>query len=302
LLSGLAPVLPGLGTGVPLAVLGLYCSRDPEGPAMTVFDQANPKLAVVTGASTGIGFEIAAALAERGFDLILTSLNTQRLANSADLLIRRHPRASITPVAADLTRERGAQTLYESVARDRRSIDVLVNNAGVGVWGAFADHPTLRRELAMIQLNAVAVVQVTKKFLPAMIERRSGRLLFTTSVGALTPMPLASVYCATKAFVYSFAESLRDELKGTGITVTALLPGPTATNWFERAGAGLTHGAQGSLADPADVATAGVDAMMRGADHVFTPLANRAVRRDEGHLSVAGGPSAGARLRVVSVR
>lgn len=231
--------------------------------------------ALVTGASSGIGFEIAACLAERGHNVMIVSEDETRLRAAAEALQTRFPDQHIIPIRADLSHQDGPQALYDAVVQSGQDIGILVNNAGVGVWGPFADHTNLKKELAMIQLNATSAVQLTKKFLPRMLEQKSGRLLFTASVASLTPIPLATVYGATKAFLYSFAEGLREELKGTGVTVTALLPGATATNWFDRAGAGATKTAQGSLADPREVAEAGVEAMMRGDDHVVTPFKDR---------------------------
>ena len=237
--------------------------------------EAARELAVITGASSGIGFQIAVALAQRDFDLVVSADDEQRLGRAAHGLAEQFPARSIIPVRADLSLTDGAQHLYDAVAKLQRPVSVLVNNAGVGVWGSFADGTNLKKEMAMIQINAVSVVQLTKKFLPAMIERRSGRLLFTSSIASITATPMAAVYGATKAFVYTFAEGLRDELKSTGLTVTVLMPGATDTNWFHRAGAGATKTAQGSLADPREVAEAGVEAMMRGDDHVVTPARNK---------------------------
>lgn len=233
------------------------------------------KLAVVTGGSSGIGFEIAAGLARRGYDLVISSADDGRIGRAAHALSAEFPDAIVLPIAADLAYADGPHRLYDAVARLKRPVEALVNNAGVGVWGAFADGTNLNKETAMIQTNAASAVQLTKKFLPGMVERGHGRLLFTASIAALTPLPLASVYGATKAFVYAFAEGLREELKATGVTVTALLPGATDTNWFKRAGAGATRTAQGSLADPRDVAEAGIEAMLRGDDHVVAPFKDK---------------------------
>ena len=233
------------------------------------------KLAVITGASSGIGFEIAAGLGRRGFDLVIASADGNRIGRAAHILAAEFPEAIVLPLTVDLAYADGPHQLYDAVAQLKRPVEVLVNNAGTGVWGSFTDGTNLNKETAMIQTKAVSVVQLTKKFLPAMVDRRHGRLLFTASIAALTPLPMACVYGATKAFVYAFSEGLREELKATGVTVTALLPDATDTNWFQRAGAGATRTAQGPLADPRDVAEAGIEAMLRGDDHVVAPFKDK---------------------------
>ncbi len=152
---------------------------------------------------------------------------------------------------------------------------MLVNNAGVGVYGDFARETSLEAEVEMIHVNAVSVVQITKLFVKDMVARDSGKILFTASLASLSALPFLTVYGATKAFVYSFAEGLREELKDTGVTVTALLPGATDTDFFERAGAENTKTAQGDLADPAVVAKSGYEALNKGDDHVVAPWKNK---------------------------
>ncbi len=242
---------------------------------MTLDTSSTRPLALVTGASSGIGYEIARALARREHDLVIAAEDTARLARAAHAIAAEFPDAVVAAIAADLSHADGPQHLYAEVARLQRPVEVLVNNAGVGVWGPFADGTNLNKELAMVQLNAASPVQLTKKILPGMMARRRGRLLFTSSIAAITATPLAAVYGATKSFVFSFAEGLRDELRGSGVTVTALMPGATDTNWFQRAGAAATRTAQGTLADPREVAEAGVEAMLRGDDHVVTPFKDR---------------------------
>jgi short-subunit dehydrogenase len=228
-------------------------------------------LVLVTGASSGIGLELAKIFAAEGHDVVANSEDRMHLDGAAATIRAGAPAAEVIPLAADLSQPAGPTELYDAVRRLGRGIDVLVNNAGVGVWGNFAD-TDIAAELAMIQLNAASVVHLTKLFLPEMVERGSGKILITASQASLAPLPLATVYGATKAFVFSFAEGLRDELSGSGVTVTALLPGPTDTNWFKRAGAEGTKTAHGDLADPAQVARAGYDALMAGDDHVVTPF------------------------------
>lgn len=230
--------------------------------------------ALITGASSGIGLELARKFAAEGYDLIVTADNGKKLRDAARQIRTEHPDSEITLVVADLAEPDGARALHRQVKAARLNPDVLVNNAGAGVWGDFPK-TDLEDELDIIQLNTASVVAITKLFVPAMIKRRSGKILFTASVASLAPTPLLTVYGATKAFVYSFSQALGDELDGTGVTVTALLPGATDTNFFKRAGAEHTQTAQGDLADPERVAHDAYDTLMKGHDHVITPTSER---------------------------
>jgi short-subunit dehydrogenase len=152
----------------------------------------------------------------------------------------------------------------------------LVNNAGVGVWGDFVRETDLKDELSMIQLNAASVVALTKLFAADMVKRGEGKILFTASEASLAPVALMSIYAATKAFIYSFSLSLREELKDTGVGITALLPGATQTDFFNRADMQDAKFVQeGEMADPAQVARDGYDALVKGDDHVVTPTKDR---------------------------
>ena len=236
---------------------------------------AERPLALVTGSSSGIGLELAKVFAAEGHDLIITSDNRAKLETAKSNIASGAPDARIEIIDADLARSDGAETLYRGVQQLGRPIDILANNAGVGVWGEFAKGTDLSAELAMIQLNVSAVVALTKLFGREMVARHKGRILITASEAAIAPTALASVYGATKAFDYAFALALREELKDTGVTVTALLPGATDTNWFNRANAAHTSVAQGNLADPAQVARDAYKALMKGDDHVVTPLKDK---------------------------
>jgi short-subunit dehydrogenase len=230
--------------------------------------------ALVTGASSGIGLELAKKFAAEGYDLIITSDNGKKLRDAASQLRRENPDTGISLIVTDLAEPDGARKLYKQVKAARLNPDVLVNNAGAGVWGDFPK-TDLDDELEIIQLNTASVVAITKLFLPAMIKRGAGRILITASVASLAPTPLLTVYGATKAFVYSFSQALGAELDGTGVTVTALLPGATDTNFFKRAGAAHTQTARGDLADPERVAHDAYDTLMKGDDHVITPTSER---------------------------
>jgi short-subunit dehydrogenase len=231
-------------------------------------------LALVTGSSSGIGLELARILAADGYDLILTSENREKLQLAVDQVKRAAPDANVKSVVADLEKPSGRKKLYDATKRSG-SIGILANNAGRGVWGEFRK-TDLEDELAIVQLNVASVVALSKLFARDMAKRGSGRILFTASEASLAPIALMSVYAATKAFVYSFALSLREELKDSGVTVTALLPGATNTDFFNRAGMKDTKLVRESdLADAREVAQAGYDALMRGDDHVVYPVQDR---------------------------
>ncbi|MDQ0379452.1 SDR family NAD(P)-dependent oxidoreductase [Amycolatopsis thermophila] len=221
-------------------------------------------LAVVTGASTGIGRELAKQFARHGYDLVIAAENPELDDAHRELTALG---GQVLAVRGDLASYDGVENLVAAVASTRRPVAALAVNAGVGVGGAFVDG-SLRDELNVVHLNVTSAVHLTRRLLPVMVEQAAGRVLFTSSVAAMTPGPFQAVYNATKAFLASFAEALRDELKDSGVTVTVLMPGPTDTEFFERAGMTDTKIAQGPKDDPAQVAEQGFAAMMAGKDKV----------------------------------
>ncbi|KJH71777.1 SDR family NAD(P)-dependent oxidoreductase [Aliterella atlantica] len=229
-------------------------------------DSSTRPLAVVTGASSGIGYELAKQFAQNGFDLIVTATGEQidRVAqNFQDL------GAEVETVQADLATYDGVEALYSRIKATNRPVDAIAINAGVGVGGDFARQTDLKDELNLINLNVVSTVHLAKRVLKDMVERGSGRVLFTASIAALQPGPFEAVYAASKAFVKSFAEAIRNELKGTGITVTALMPGPTETNFFHRAGMDDTKVGADKKDSAEQVAKQGFEALMQGKDHII---------------------------------
>ena len=230
-------------------------------------------LAVVTGASSGIGFELAKQFAQNGFDLLIVSNSSAVQTAAKDLEALG---AQVTAVEADLATFAGVHQAYEKISESGRPVEAVAFNAGVGVGGRFAgpkgsqETTDLHEELNMIELNCVSTVHLAKHVLRDLAAQGRGKVLFTASVASTTPTPFEAVYGATKAFVMSFAESVRSELKDTGVTVTALQPGPTDTNFFHRAGMDDTKtGAEASKQNkPADVAREGFEAMMAGKDSV----------------------------------
>jgi short-subunit dehydrogenase len=222
--------------------------------------------AVVTGASAGIGFELARQCIEHDFDVLICADEARGIQEAATHLGAGG--ATVIPVAADLATTEGVEKLAREIEGTGRAVDALLLNAGVGVSGPFIETP-LDEELRLIALNCTSVVHLAKRIVPQMVVRGQGRILITASVASTSPAPFLAVYGASKAFDLSFAEALRNELKDTGVTVTALQPGATDTEFFDRAEMNDTKVAQGKKDDPADVAKAGFEAMMKGKDKVI---------------------------------
>lgn len=225
------------------------------------------QFAIVTGASSGIGFSLAKELASRGYDLAICS-SGQRLQAAAEEL--RLQDVQVREVQADLATQDGVKRLWNQVISLGRNIDVACINAGVGVGGLFA-RTALDTELNMVYLNCAGTVQLAKYVVQHMLSRKQGRILFTSSIAGEMVAPRQAVYAATKAFGLSFAHSLRYELRDTGISVTALQPGPTNTDFFHRAGMDNTEvGSEGKMeSQPDDVARQGIEALLSGKDHVY---------------------------------
>lgn len=194
----------------------------------------NNKLALITGASSGIGYELAKLFAADHTNLVLVARSSSKLAQVADQLQGQHG-ISVKVVPLDLTAAPAPQFLFDQLQREDVAVDILVNNAGYGKLGEFAKIP-LQESLAQIQLNIAALTELTKLFLAPMLERHAGRIMNVASTAGFQPGPLMAVYYATKAYVISFSEALANELSGTGVTVTCLCPGPTDTAFQERAG------------------------------------------------------------------
>jgi len=226
-------------------------------------DTSRP-LAVVTGASSGIGLELAKIFAGEGYDLLIAAEDEGIHAAAAELGASG---GSVRPVRADLATHDGVHALVHAIEGAGRPVDAIAINAGVGVGGPFLE-TELEDELKLIALNVTSTVHLAKHVLRGMVAAGRGRVLFTASIAALMPGPFEAVYAASKAFVHSFALALRNEVKDTGVTVTSLQPGPTETNFFHRAGMDDTKVGAGKKANAAGVAREGYDAMMAGKDHV----------------------------------
>lgn len=191
--------------------------------------------ALITGASSGIGLALARVFAGDGVDVILSARSEDRLRELANE-VRETYRVKARVIPADLSRPGQAQRVYDRVVATGWQVDCLVNNAGFGVYGDFAETDWMA-EAAMVQVNIVALTQLTKLFLPEMIARGRGRILNVASTAAFQPGPMMAVYFATKAYVLSFSEAIAHELRGTGVHVTALCPGATETGFQRAAGA-----------------------------------------------------------------
>jgi short-subunit dehydrogenase len=230
-------------------------------------------LAVVTGASSGIGFELARIFADNGFDLIIAA-EDEAVETAARELGKGE--ASVEAVRADLATYDGVETLYRRIVEAARPVDALALNAGVGAGGAFATDTRLEDELRIVDLNVRSTVHLAKRVIPDLVARDQGRVLFTSSIASTMPGAFQAVYNASKSFVQSFALALRNELKDTGVTVTSLMPGPTETEFFERADMLDTKVGSGDKDDPADVAKAGFEALMAGEERaVATSLSTK---------------------------
>jgi short-subunit dehydrogenase len=225
-------------------------------------------LALVTGASSGIGLELAKQFATHGFDLIVTAEDAEL--DTARDAVQAVGGGSADAVRADLATDEGVDELYERVKATGRPLDAVALNAGIGAGGAFADGTDLADELRLIDLNVRSTVHLAKHVIPDMVARGSGRILFTSSIASTMPGAFHAVYNASKSFVQSFALALREELKDSGVTVTSLMPGPTETEFFERADMLDTKVGSSSKDDPADVARDGFEALMRGDERVVS--------------------------------
>jgi len=219
-------------------------------------------LALVTGASSGIGFELAKVFAEHQFDLVVVA-EDDGIAEAGQAF--RNLGAEVTTIKENLATFQGVENLYQALSGKRLSVAAI--NAGVGVGGEFLK-TDLEKEINMIQLNVVGLVHLTKRLVKDFVDQGEGRILFTSSLAAEMPGPYYAVYAATKAFVQHFSEALTQELKDKNVVVTALQPGATDTNFFARADMLDTKAGQAKKDDPADVARDGFNAVMSGKDHV----------------------------------
>jgi len=234
------------------------------------------KWALVTGASSGIGYELSKILAREGYNLILVSRNEDALQKLATELRVKHD-VLARVIAKDLAASNSPQEIYNQL-HESIAVNVLVNCAGLGLAGKFSE-TDLSMELRMIQVNIVALTELTKLFLKDMVRRREGRILNVASTAAFQPGPLMAIYYATKAYVLSFSEAIFEELQGSGVIVTALCPGPTRTDFQNRAGLAESKlfNAKRLLRtdEPGAVAELGFEGMMHGEAIVIPGFRNK---------------------------
>ena|SRR5947209_6351232 len=235
---------------------------------------ATKPLAVVTGASSGIGFELAKVFADNGFDVLINAEDAGLEAAAEQLRTRG---AHVQPVQADLSNHDGVEQLYAAIASTARPVSAAVLNAGVGQGGAFID-TDLADEMKIIEVNVTSTVHLAKRLLKDMVMRDDGKMLIISSIASTMPGSFQAVYNASKSFLQSFAQALQNELKDTKVTITSLMPGPTDTNFFHRAGMEDTHVGQAEKDDPAQVAKQGFDALMSGEGKIIAGSAQTKVQ------------------------
>lgn len=233
-----------------------------------------PDYALITGASGGIGYELVTLMASKGHNMVLVARSENKLKQIADVLTKRFS-IRVIPLTVDLAVESERMKLVDFIRKNNLKITILVNNAGFGDAGFFADADWQKNE-RMIQLNITALTHLTREFLPDMIAQNKGRILNVASIAGYLPGPLMSVYYATKSFVVSFSNALHSELLGTGVTVTTLSPGPVETNFFTEAGA--ADAKVNKLMKPASaqsVASYGYNMMIQGRRKAIQGLNNK---------------------------
>ncbi|WP_461106621.1 SDR family NAD(P)-dependent oxidoreductase [Spirosoma koreense] len=229
--------------------------------------------ALVTGATSGIGLELARLFAKDHYNLVIVARSQDELTQTAAELSQSG--IDVVPIAKDLSLRQGPFEVYQEVQAKGIQIDVLVNDAGQGLYGLFVD-TDIERELALIELNISAYVVLTKLFLKEMVARNDGKILNVASIASQVPGPWQSVYHGTKAFVLSFTEAIRSEVKDTNVTITALQPGATDTDFFRKAEMEESKMVQEtSLSDPAEVAKDGYEALFAGDDKIISGLKNK---------------------------
>ena len=231
--------------------------------------------ALITGATSGIGYELARLFAADGYQLVIVSRTQEDLDRVANELSGLYG-VEVTPIVKDLFNTDATFELYEEVKQKGITVNVLVNDAGQGQYGLFVD-ADLQRQLDIIQLNISSLTSLTYLFLKDMVERKEGKILQLASIASELPGPWQAVYHATKAYVLSFTEAIRSEVKDTGVTITALQPGATDTDFFNKAAMQDSKAVQdkSKLSDPAQVAKDGYEALMKGDDKIVSGFKNK---------------------------
>ena len=238
--------------------------------------------ALVTGASGGIGEELARLFAADGHDLVLVARSRDKLARLSEELEGKH-KVKARVLAADLARDEAPREIFEELGAGGVALDALVNNAGIGTWGLFAE-TDLKQELDLLQINVVALTHLTKLFLPSMIARGRGYVCNVASTAAFQPGPLMAVYYASKAYVLSLSEALANECEGTGVRVSALCPGPTETGFVAAAGMSESKLFDRGAMTAREVAEVGYRGLLAGKTIVIPGARNALLARTVGFM------------------
>jgi short-subunit dehydrogenase len=229
--------------------------------------------ALVTGASSGIGLELARVFAKQGYGLVIAARDEARLREVANEIQTRY-KVAVRVLAADLAQANAPQQIFDQLQHGGIAIDVLINNAGFGTYGAFSQ-TDLDTELQLLQVNIKALTHLTKLFLPQMVQRRCGKILNVASTAAFQPGPMMAVYYASKAYVLSFSQALGEELHGSGVSVSCLCPGPTTSGFQARAAMQKSKLMSGTMMGARAVALAGYRGLMRKQPVIIPGARNR---------------------------
>jgi len=230
--------------------------------------------ALITGASSGIGYEFSQILAAKGYDLIITARNTEKLDQLREKILEEY-QVNVTVIPKDLSIVTSSKELYLEIKRQKLKITLLINNAGFGDYNEFSTSD-IEKQLQMVQLNISSVISLTRYFVEDMKISNYGKILNVSSILAFFPMPLFSVYAATKSFVLSFSEALNEELKPTNISITCLCPGPTRSNFTKNSEMEHSRAYKNlKQAKPKDVAKLGIRAMLKGNRTVIYGFGNK---------------------------
>ncbi|WP_243854611.1 SDR family NAD(P)-dependent oxidoreductase [Flavobacterium sp. 270] len=233
------------------------------------------KNVLITGATSGIGYEFAKIFAEKNYNLILIARNRENLKKTALEMKKISNNIEITEIAIDLFERDAAREIYKITKERRIFVDILINNAGQGEWGKF-NETDLDREISLVDLNINSVLSLTKFYLKPMLKNGKGKILFVASSVSKAPSPYMAVYAATKAFILSFAEAISNEVKDTSITITALQPDATDTDFFHKAKAENTVTyKEKKLTNPEKIAREGYEALEKGINVVQPGFKNK---------------------------
>ncbi|WP_088012428.1 SDR family NAD(P)-dependent oxidoreductase [Gottfriedia acidiceleris] len=237
------------------------------------FKKQKSKTVLITGPTEGIGYELTYLFAKDHFNLVLVARNKIKLEKMAISLMKQF-NIKVMVISEDLSKENSAQSIFDQVLKSQMEIDILVNNAGVALYGEFCQ-TDLNKELKMIQLNIVTLTELVKYFLPNMIQKKSGQIINIASTSAFQPGPKMSVYAASKAYVLSFSEALSEELRHTGVSVTAVCPGPTRTGIINSSGGNNSKLFKGKMMTPKKVAKLTYEAANKKKTVVITGIKNK---------------------------